>query len=176
MQLGESYRGFIVGAAALAIDRSGTKTGIYVDGNYTPFEGAEWNCAEKRLLEKVEERGFERIEAIAVSGPFQPDGESLLMSPTLHPCGRCRRRLQASPLTHPNTLIASVNLSETRYELFTIESLSKFHETGEPQPFPVYHPALEQYWRLALEFDRADELREQRILEGIAEIIHGQNI
>jgi cytidine deaminase len=165
-QLGHSYRGFKVGAAVLALDEPGRRAGIYFGGNYTPYEGAEWNCAEKRAFEVVHKRGFNRILALAVSGPPQID-VSGVESPTLHPCDKCREMMRESELTEPNTLVATANLDQTAHELFTVDSLIRRHETKQPQAFPSYHLLLPYYWQQVLEFDPQEEKDELAILEEI---------
>lgn len=173
-RMGQSYRGFNVGAAVLAIDTLGYRSGIYFEGNFTPYKGAEWNCAEKRLLEKVAERGFDRVEAIAITGPTQQDEESGLVPPTLHPCGKCRGLLDSSPLIHPNALIATMSLDEDQYELHSVQSLLQHHQTNQPQPIPgEYHPQLGVYWDQVVSFNREEELAERAILQRIADLAKG---
>ena len=171
-RLGESYRGFRVGAAVLALDSNLGRTGIYFGGNYTPFKGAEWNCAEKRAFEVVRAKGFTRVLGVAVSGPAQPDSVSGIESPTLHPCHRCRGLLATSDLVNEDTLVATTNLAEDEFELFTVKSLLALHDTGQPQPFPEYHPLLPAYWNQILSFDADDERAEMAILEKMATAIY----
>ena len=162
-RLGESYRGFKVGTAVLALNNSG-RTGIYFGGNYTPFKGSEWNCAEKRALEAVRAGGFSKVLAIAVSGSPQPDAISGITSPTLHPCHRCRGLLSSSDLVNEETLIATTDLAENEYELFSVKSLLAFHDTQRPQPFPEYHPLLPTFWSQILTYDAVEERAEMTML------------
>jgi cytidine deaminase len=162
--LGHSYRGFKVGAAVLALDEPGRRAGIYFGGNLTPYKGAPWNCAEKRAFEVVQERGFNRILALAVSGPPQIDASGV-ESPTLHPCHKCRTMMNESDMTDPNVLVATTNLDQTAHELFTLDSLIRRHDTKQPQPFPDYHSLLPFYWQQVLEFDPKKEKEEHAILE-----------
>lgn len=167
--LGESYRGFKVGCAVLALDEPGRRTGIYFGGNFTPFKGAEWNCAEKRALATIEARGFTSALAVAVSGSPQID-VSGVESPTLHPCHKCRAMLEQSPLMQPDTLIATSTPSGDAYELFTRDSLIERHATGQEQPFPDHHFMLPFYWDQILTFDAEAEKDEMATLDKIARI------
>ncbi len=172
-RLGESYRGFKVGTAALVVDTPGGRIATYFAGNLTPYEGADWGCAEKRVSETIPWRGFDRVLAIAVTGPPQTDASGV-ESLTLHPCYKCRSMMSGSELFTADTLIATSNLTQDVYELFTLQSLLKLHETKQPQPFPNFHPLLPHYWRQILEFDPADEIRERAILQSMAAIIRKQ--
>lgn len=165
--LAESYRGFKVGAAVLALDEPGMRTGIYFGGNLTPYEGADWNCAEKRALETVESRGFNRALAIAVSGQPQVD-VSGVESPTLHPCYKCRDMFEQSGLVLPDTLIATSTPSGDAYELHTLASLIKRHAEKKEQPFPGYHNLLPFYWNQILTYDAEDERADMERLDKIA--------
>jgi len=174
-QLGQSYRGYKVGAAVLAHDEFGGRLGIYFGGNYTPYKGATWNCAEKRALEVVQKRGFNRVLAVAISGPApHVDEISGVESPTRHPCSKCRGMLSESPLIAPDTLIATSNLTEDAYELHTAESILQLHETGEPQDFPDYDRLLPIYWLQILRYNPAAERAELAILHKIAAQLTGR--
>lgn len=170
--LGESYRDFKVGSAIMALDESGGRTGFYFAGNYTPHKGADWNCAEKRGLGKITERGFNRALIIAVAG--EPgeiyDG---IEAPTLHPCNRCQGLFEESKLVRPDTLVVTSNADGTNHELFTANSLIELHKTGLKQPFPAdYHPMLGTFWRQILEFDADDEMRERAMMNEIYKLTH----
>jgi cytidine deaminase len=168
-KLGESYRGFRVGAAALVEDELGGRIGVYFQGNYTPYEGAEWNCAEKRLLESIKEKGFTKIRAIAISGPLQQDAASGIISSTLHPCHKCRGLFQESDLVDDDTLVATSNPETNSFELFTVRSLRLLHETGQPQPFPDdYHPYLIHFWNQILSYDPEEEAQEAAFMKALA--------
>jgi cytidine deaminase len=163
-ELGQSYRGFKVGSAILALDSNGLRTGTYFGGNLTPYKGADWNCAEKRAFETVQQRGFDTVLAIAVTGPVQPDENSGVQSPTLHPCQHCRGLLASSPLVHNETLIATSNLEHTEFELFTRNSLLALHQTGQPQPFPDYHPMLPVYWDQLIRMEENSRIDREELM------------
>ncbi len=167
--VGHSYRGFQVGTAVLAFDTQGGRLGIHFGGNYTPYKGAEWNCAEKRAFEIIPQRGYDKVLAIAVSGPPYTDSESGIDSHTCQPCHKCRGMLKESGMVALDTLVASTNLTEDVFELHTVESLLKLHETGQRQPFPEdYHRQLPFYWNQILTYDAAAEIAEIKTLDSIA--------
>lgn len=168
-RLGTSYREFKVGCAVLAFDEPSMRTGIYLGGNFTPYEGAEWNCAEKRALQRVENYGFSEVLALAVSGPPQVDVSGVEF-PTLHPCHKCRAMLEQSSLVQSDTLIATSTPSGDAYELFTRNSLIERHTTRQEQPFPDHHFMLPFYWDQILTFDAEAEKDEMARLDKIARI------
>jgi cytidine deaminase len=125
---GISYRGFKVGALAIAHHK--------YHGYYPPFWGAnikkkpddETQCAELCLIKSAEDAGFEQIVVLAVSGPLQKDEINGCDTPTLHPCWRCRDLFKKSPLIHPKTLILTVHPDLEVFELRTVEQLINFHK------------------------------------------------
>lgn|GEM_PF-3066663 len=172
-QLGKSYRAFRVGCAVLAIDNSRSKIGIYFGGNYTPYKGAEWNCAEKRALESTGKKGFNGILAIAVVGKPQKDNSGVT-SDTLHPCSRCRDMFESSTLIKPDTLVLTATPELDEFELHTADSLALRHKTGNVQDFPNYHPSLHAYWEQLLVMNKNAETdrREAEALKRIPETFH----
>ena len=166
-ELGESHRDFKVGTAAYVLDEPGQRVGVYFGGNFTPYEGAPWNCAEKRAMGTIQARGFNRVLAVAVSGPPQVDNSGV-ESPTLHPCDKCRAMFEQSELTAPDMLVATSTPDGSAHELHTLESLLKRHETGQEQPFPDYHFLLPHYWDQLLAYDAEDEKADLARLDLIA--------
>jgi cytidine deaminase len=172
-RIAHSYRGFNVGAAMLAQDTQGGRIGTYFGGNFTPYQGAEWNCAEKRALTSIRERGFDRVLAIAVAGPPYTDSVSGVESPTCQPCHRCRGMLTESEMVSEDTLVASTNLREDVFELNTLASLIRQHETGETQAFPATHPLLPHYWNQIVTYDAEEEKAEIAMLAAMAPQVRG---
>lgn len=171
-ELGESYRGFNVGTAFLVQDTTGGRNGIYFGGNYTPFKGAEWNCAEKRAKERIQAAGFDKVIAMAVAGPVQADSESGLVTPTLHPCGRCRGMMCDCELFDGDTLIVTTTLDESELEIFTLDGLLSYHETGVKPPFPSdFHPMLEISWDSFVNYDPTVDEREMEILMRMRDLV-----
>ena len=161
--LGESHRGFRVGAAIEAYNPETGMLGTIFGGNFTPYKGAKWNCAEKHAFEKAEDEGYTHILAIGVVGPAQSDSKSGVVSPTLHPCHRCRTMIKKSQLVTPDTLIATATPDRNNHELFTPATLFDLHEEGLSAEFPdEWHPLLRSVWRGV---ERINELIEQDIAE-----------
>ena len=123
----KSWRGFNVGAFAIAHH--------WYHGYHPPFWGYnikenpddETECAEKRLILSAEEAGFEQIVVLAVSGPLQKD-EISGREPPLHICWRCRNLCKESPIIHPKTLVFTVHPELDIFELRTVEQIINFHE------------------------------------------------
>lgn len=89
-----SYRGFLVGCAALALNERGGRrvcTGI----NVLPDRGLHTVCAEMGAIQSAIKHGYRRLIAFAVVGVPQEDGESGITSETLPPCGKCRKLFAA---------------------------------------------------------------------------------
>ncbi|PAL20711.1 cytidine deaminase [Sphingopyxis sp. GW247-27LB] len=82
------YSGFHVGAALL-LDNGDVVTGANV-------ENASYGltlCAETAAIAKIANEGWiDRLAAVAIIGG-RPDGEALIGSEPVHPCGRCRQIL-----------------------------------------------------------------------------------
>ncbi|MDZ3831197.1 MAG: cytidine deaminase [Sphingopyxis sp.] len=82
------YSGFHVGAALLL------KNGDVVTG--ANVENASYGltlCAETSAIAKIANEGWiAELAAVAIVGG-RPDGEALLGSDPVHPCGRCRQIL-----------------------------------------------------------------------------------
>ena len=64
---------------------------------------------------------------VCVVGQPQPDKESGLVSPTLHPCGECRKLMQYRERLSPDTLIYTITFTRDHTELFTLQKLIELH-------------------------------------------------
>jgi len=82
------YSGFHVGAALL-LDNGDVVTGANV-------ENASYGltlCAETAAIAKIANEGWiDRLAAVAIIGG-RPEGDALIGSEPVHPCGRCRQIL-----------------------------------------------------------------------------------
>lgn len=136
----ESYRGFRVGAAALAVYRNGRTVSqrIVHGANAKPVAGSDIvNVhAEHVLMLNAEaykkEGDMLTFPAFAVIGDLQPDQQSNEETRTLHPCGVCREAFeeQGSPV-NPDTVCFTANPGHTTFEWFTIGALKKMHVNGD---------------------------------------------
>ena len=135
-QHADSYRGFGVGAVAVAQSKSGD-LGLFSAANFKPYKDGPKECAEKAVLKKVAEHKFDRVLAIIVSGSDQVDAHSGLDLPTLHPCSDCRGLFSQSDLMDANqSLIMPVRLDEDTFEMYTPAELEALHNTGDSPDVP----------------------------------------
>lgn len=104
-ELAQSYRNFKVGAAALLV----------CEGEWHLAYGANFKSnaddrrfnthAEQVALANVQDSGNTTCRVLAVVGDLQPDPDSDIKTPTLHPCRQCRGAIKKSPLVTPETTI-----------------------------------------------------------------------
>lgn len=131
----ESYRGFTVGCAMLAVKKIDPEEddllyGIFLGANINRKNGtrAEGNrrCAEDIALEAATKAGFDRVIAIVVVGIPQRDEEDTL---TLHPCGAtCRPMFASSPLVPSDTIVYTSLPEGGAHEEHTVAELLARHQ------------------------------------------------
>lgn len=134
-----SYRGFLVGAGAMAVgdnNRFGRMLGYNVKLDETDRVNIH---AEDLVLAKAQDMDYGRIAMLAVIGLTQEDHASGKTTETLHPCGRCRGRLSESPLIGEDTLIVTARPDFTVIELSSIGGLRRLHETGDTSGIDTYY-------------------------------------
>ena len=132
-----SYRGFRVGCAAYAY----RPDAYYVEDRHKIFLGANlkpnhdkvrWPkvCAEQVAILGARSAGYTRVIGLVVAGAPQAAEESGIASPTLHPCGECRRMFTSlGDIVRLDTPIVTVRLKEYAVEAFTVADLLKIHGT-----------------------------------------------
>lgn len=136
--MARSYRNFRVGAAGLAgYYGAGTPLSIEVllGANAKPVAGSDIiNIhAEHEVIIQAMERRLPQQEAtiplFAVVGDLQPDQQTGLETPTLHPCGVCRDAFleDETPIT-PDSICVTANPTFTEFEWFSVRSLIAHHE------------------------------------------------
>lgn len=135
-----SYRNFRVGAAAFAAFSGGVRPWSYrlIHGaNAKPTGNNDINVhAEHTLMtttiESAQPDELATIPIMMIMGDLQPDQQTGLETPTLHPCGVCRDAFTEddSPITQ-ETLIVTANPDLTIFEWFSVRALNRFHATGE---------------------------------------------
>lgn len=103
-----SYRSFHVGCAIFA--SNGREYRIFRGANLMPVKGQTKVCAEQGALSAARANDFCLIIAIVVAGEAQRDGESEVLSSTLHPCGNCRRLLNSLQGIQKDTIVYTVGL------------------------------------------------------------------
>jgi len=124
---GVSHRDFLVGSAVYVTNQTDRRAAILYGANFTPFPGAPKRCAEMEVLEKAYRGGFDKVYAIGVSGPLQPDQQSRVVSPTLHPCSECRNLLRRHPLVYPDTLLITADETGEEHEVYSMPELFRLH-------------------------------------------------
>jgi len=136
-QYAASYRDFRVGAAALATYSGGGRPlniEALLGANNKPVEGSDIiNVhAEHELMIQAMERKLPSQKAtiplFAVMGDLQPDQQTGITAPTLHPCGVCRAAfMEADTPIGPESICVTARADYTEIEWFTIDALNAFH-------------------------------------------------
>ncbi len=135
-----SWRGFKVGAAALAVNLEDKRMGTVVGMNIKPAEDSQTNIhAEQVAVAKARAFGLSRILALNVWGEPQADSTSGIISPTLHPCGLCRTFLcrPEAPEITDQTFIMSGNGDFSYCEIYTPSELAAYHAAPAEQRQPL---------------------------------------
>lgn len=125
--LAESYRGFNVGASGLVISADGSDRLIKHGANFKDASGqSDIDIhAEELVLKRL--RAGDKLAILAVVGYPQADHGSGLLSPTLHPCFKCRTMLGNSEHVADNTLVACATPSGDAVEWGTLNDFENFH-------------------------------------------------
>ena len=131
-----SYRGFLVGAAAFTLVAQSQEIGIFTSGNLKRGPHTAKVCAEKKALARAEKAGY--AEAIGIVVAATSDTELIeevtgVASPTLHPCGECRRLFDKHPIMQDETLIVTVGLDSDEYQVHSHAQLRTLYERNETE-------------------------------------------
>lgn len=143
---GRSYRDFRVGAAAFVSSTNSDLLRSLGRPPQTIYTGANWKlgqderntCAEQEIVSQLRQQEHlfpsKEILALIIAGEAQdePDAESGIYTKTLHPCRHCRKLLMSVPQMKPETLVITVNLSNTVQEIQTFEEVLKVHGLSFP--------------------------------------------
>lgn len=133
-----SYRDFRVGAAALAAfypsnDREMWRYGIITGANAKPEPNDTINVhAEHTVMTTAKTlkkpNDSLSIPLLVIAGDLQPDQQSGVASPTLHPCGVCREAFcEADSPVSDDTLIVTIDPDYREYQWFTSAELRAFY-------------------------------------------------
>lgn len=125
-----SYRGFKVAAGAWCVtgQRHGRVLGYNVKVDDTDTVNIH---AEDLVTEKAREAGFRHISVLSIIGPTQEDNTSGKEMETLHPCGRCRERLNRSELVSDDTLVVTARPDFRVIQIANISALTVAHDQGD---------------------------------------------
>lgn len=129
---GLNYRDFLVGSAILGFN--GQEYKIFEGANLMLAKDEAKICAEGHALRNLTFAGYSQVIAIAVAGLPQPDKESGIISPTLHPCGGCRGmliRLKERQVVQDDTRIYTVHLFEDIEEEYELQDIIKLHTRSQ---------------------------------------------
>lgn len=135
-----SYRDFRVGAAAFVTTQKPdlmralgrTSQHIYTGANWKLGQDERNTCAEQEIVAQLRQNQHlfpaRHILALAIYGSPQdePDAESGVRTPTLHPCRHCRRLLREIPEIRPSTVIITASPDGTM-EFMPFAELLRIH-------------------------------------------------
>jgi cytidine deaminase len=182
----DSYRQFLVGAAAVAYfyGPQGTRMmELYSGANVKPIQGSDViNVhAEQMIMANIEasRRPNEDVYVplLAVVGDLQPDQQSGLESLTLPPCGVCRDAFNQpdTPVDY-RTLFVTTNPDFTTFEWFSLSALNKIFRGEYAKTGIALFPERSQIltppdWENGVgmevdtpEMDRAENIYEQKVM------------
>lgn len=129
--LSKHYKGFNVGTILIASTLEG-EVREYAAGNRNvrPGQNDSKRCSEMRALKAALKDECVEIHGVVVSGPPQPDTQSHVVTPTLHCCGVCRRKMQKTKRVRPDALVVTVNPDVDVYEINSLAELDTYHQPG----------------------------------------------
>lgn len=128
----ENYRKFHVGAAVLAHNGDGLK--IFGGANIMNGKGRPKVCAEQQAIKHAFLERYTEILIVSVVGKMQPDKESRIVSPTLHPCADCRKLMRDMYCLSDDALIYTFSFEEDGpTELYPFLKLMELHNTPRPR-------------------------------------------
>lgn len=126
----QSYRNFNVAAGAWCMgpETFGRVLGYNIKADETDAVNIH---AEDLVVEKAAAADFTSISVLTVIGPTQEDHASGKHTETLHPCGRCRGRLAASPLINEQTLVVTARPDFRVIQLASLAAIIAAHDSGD---------------------------------------------
>jgi cytidine deaminase len=122
----ESYRGFLVGAAAFAVNFGAQETFVFASGNTKRNEHKTKICAEKKVLNAAKKVGATRVIGLIVAGTT--DIEKIeevtnARTSTLHPCGECRTLFEGHSMVRNDLIVVTAGLEDDTYQVQTAAEL-----------------------------------------------------
>ena len=142
---GKSYRNFQVGAAALLSSTQPQQLKSRGQSPHVIYTGSNWKlgkderntCAEQEIVAQIRQQQHmfpsRRMLLLTIAGVAQdePDAESGVRTPTLHPCRHCRKLLASVPEVRRDTVIITISQSTETMELMTFAELLRIHQTSQ---------------------------------------------
>lgn len=145
-----SYRGFNVAAGVVALN--GLRIGRFYGNNVKVDDTDLINIhAEDIATGKAADENYRAVSVVSVIGPTQEDHGSGMHTRTLHPCGRCRDRLEDHPLISRDTLFVTANPDFKIIEFASLEAIKALHEEEDPSGVTTFelHESAELFTPLA---------------------------
>lgn len=127
---GVSPRGFLVGAAVMAIIEETHEMRIIEAANSKRKHKTKV-CAEHRALGLARKQGLRLATGIVVVGPSDPEqvgSVTDIITPTLHPCRECQNRFLEDELMRKDTLILTSGLERDIYQIHTADEIWNHHD------------------------------------------------
>ena len=132
-----SWRKFLVGAAAVAAFTEVNRPPIFrvvLGANNKPVQGSDVinvHAEHEIMLQAVEAKAptqTVQIPLFTVIGDLQPDQQTGIKTPTLHPCGVCRESFmeEESPI-RPESICVTASPDLRHFEWFSVQSLIAYH-------------------------------------------------
>lgn len=184
-----SYRGFCVGASALAYDTNpeNPRIATYAAGNFKARlrdeERGEEDvadipkfCAEMDITMRATNDDFERIGIYVVAATTNKERIAAvtdIASATLAPCGECVSVMKGSPLVDKDTIIMSVGSGNDIYQVQSFEQLIKRYKArseGKQVPELPVHRYSSYDWE-----DRKTHYLQQRRRQRIKSNVYSQD-
>jgi hypothetical protein len=138
-RLAVSYRGFLVGAAALVALPESDRVVLLQGANNSPYRGAPKRCAEVHIMDQIDTLGSvgARILVCCIAGPSDPElieGVTGRATLTLGSCSGCLYRMSQHPACSDDMPLLSTGLTEgSPLELGTLGS-RRADQTGIEPP------------------------------------------
>ena len=141
---GHSYRGFHVGAAALAYDALANRIGVFSGANYkdkisederehTDLHDIPKVCAEADIVARASDAGFSRIIGflvVATTNRQKIKEVTGIATATLEPCNDCIRIFDKNPIVGNRTMVVTMGAKENIYQAQTVGEIKERREAG----------------------------------------------
>jgi hypothetical protein len=146
------HSGIKVGAVVLADSIEKQKIGLFGGANRNLRKGSNNTkvCAEELALTHTLNRKFDKVHAIFVSGPPQPDTQSQVVSETLHSCGVDRdnyMELWEQGVMDKETKVVTVHPEEDILEVYSMFDLQNIHHHRATDKLQAYYDYGFVKWR-----------------------------
>lgn len=183
-----SYRGFLVGAAAIAYDPDPEKPriGTYTSGNYKAKLSDEDRsdadvldipkvCAEMDIVMRASMDDFERIGIFVVAATTNKErikAVTELAGATLEPCNECESVMRHSDLVDGQTIVMTVGTGNDIYQVQSFKNLIQRYrnlDRGAPPGELSIHPYSSYAWE-----NRQRKYEEERNKTGVIPISAGR--